>query len=107
MTEAPSMSELLGADAPSNWGKWGADDEIGALNYLTADEVLRGVRHVRSGQAFTVQRLIGDPNGDPLWPGRSPAERTMILDESSWDAADPPAVPGGPHYADDKYNAFL
>jgi kynurenine formamidase len=101
------MRELLGDDAPSNWGKWGADDEIGALNYLTAEEVLRGVRHVRSGQVFTLQRLIGDPNGDPVWPGRSPAERTMILDESSWDGADAPAFPGGLHYADDKINAFL
>src|SRR6478672_8533653 len=107
MTEAPSMRELLGDDAPSNWGKWGADDEIGALNYLTAEEVLRGVRHVRSGQVFTLQRLIGDPNGDPVWPGRTPAERTQILDESSWDGADAPAFPGGLHYADDKINAFL
>ena len=29
-----ALSRLL-ADAPTNWGKWGADDEIGALNYLT------------------------------------------------------------------------
>ena len=29
MPDAPSMNELLGADAPKNWGKWGPDDELG------------------------------------------------------------------------------
>jgi kynurenine formamidase len=83
------------------------DDEVGALNYLTADEVLRGIQHVRKGEVHTLQRLIGDPKGDPVWPGRTPAERTQVLDESSWDGADGPAFPGGLHYADDKINAFL
>jgi kynurenine formamidase len=106
MTEAPAMEELL-ENAPSNWGKWGDDDEVGALNYLTAEEVLRGVRHVKSGDVFTLQRLIGDPKGDPVWPGRKPAEREMILDESSWDGDDAPSFPGGLHYADDKMLAFL
>ncbi|GAB3789761.1 cyclase family protein [Nocardioides ungokensis] len=106
MTEVPTMDELL-KDAPTNWGKWGPDDEVGALNYLTAGEVLRGVQHIKSGQVFTLQRLIGDPLGDPVWPGRAPAERTQILDESSWDGADAPQFPGGLHYADDKIDAFL
>ena len=106
MADVPTMDELL-ADSPTNWGKWGADDEVGALNYLTAEEVLRGVQHIKSGEVFTLQRLIGDPQGDPVWPGRTPAERTQILDEASWDAADAPAFPGGLHYADDKINAFL
>ncbi len=106
MSDAPDMQELL-KDAPSNWGKWGDDDEVGALNYLTADEVLRGVQHIKSGSVFTLQRLIGDPNGDPVWPGRSPAERTQVLDESTWDGDDAPAFPGGLHYADDKISAFL
>ena len=106
MTEVPTMDELL-KDAPTNWGKWGPDDEVGALNYLTAEEVLRGVRHIKQGSVFTLQRLIGDPKGDPVWPGRKPAVRTMILDEASWDADDAPQFPGGLHYADDKIDAFL
>jgi kynurenine formamidase len=105
-TAVPDMKDVL-ADAPTNWGKWGDDDEIGCLNYLTADEVLRGVRHIKSGRVFTLQRLIGDPKGDPVWPGRTPAERTQILDESSWDGEGAPQFPGGLHYADDKINAFL
>ncbi len=107
MTDVPSMEELL-KDSPKNWGKWGDDDEVGSLNYLTAEEVLRGIQHVRTGAVFTLQRLIGDPKGDPVWPGRTPAVKTMILDESSWDeGAGGPAFPGGLHYADDKIDAFL
>ncbi|MDO5629023.1 MAG: cyclase family protein [Mobilicoccus sp.] len=103
----PSMDEIL-SDAPTNWGKWGDEDEVGALNYLTADEVMRGVKHIKQGEVFTLQRLIGDPKGDPVWPGRSPAVRSMILDEGDWDEGGKgPEFPGGLHYADDKIEAFL
>lgn len=104
---APDLTDLL-KDSPSNWGKWGSDDELGSLNYLGPEQVLAAVRLVTSGKTFTLQRLIGDPKGDPVWPGRSPAERTQVLDESNWDeGAGGPAYPGGLHYADDKINAFL
>ena len=106
MADVPTMDELL-ANSPTNWGRWGDADEVGALNYLTAEEVLRGVQHVRTGEVFTLQRLIGDPQGDPVWPGRTPAVRTQILDEATWDGADAPQFPGGLHYADDKIDAFL
>src|ERR1039457_3093076 len=82
MTDVPTMESVL-KRAAKNWGKWGEEDEVGALNYLTTEEVFRGVRHIKSGTVFTLQRLIGDPRGDPVWPGRTPAEKTMILDESS------------------------
>ena len=109
MTEAqpaPELTDLL-KDSPSNWGKWGPDDEVGSLNYLGPEQVIAAARLVTSGKTFTLQRLIGDPKGDPVWPGRTPAERTQILDESNWDGDDGPAYPGGLHYADDKINAFL
>ncbi len=110
MTEAqpvPDLTDLL-KDSPSNWGKWGEDDEVGSLNYLGQEQVLSAVRLVTSGKTFTLQRLIGDPKGDPVWPGRTPAERTQVLDESNWDEGrGGPAFPGGLHYADDKISAFL
>jgi kynurenine formamidase len=109
MTDAtvPTLGEVL-EDSPSNWGKWGPDDEVGALNYLGAEQVLAAAQLIRSGKVFTLQRLIGDPKGDPVWPGRTPAERTQILDEGDWDEGGKgPAFPGGLHYADDKINAFL
>jgi kynurenine formamidase len=109
MSEAPLMRDLLGTDAPSNWGKWGPDDEVGALNYLDAGEVLRGIQHVKSGEVFTLQVHMGrtDGPGDPVWPSRTPMQKEMILDEGSWDAEGAPAFPGGLHYADDKATMFL
>jgi kynurenine formamidase len=101
MAEAPAMKELLGDDTPSNWGKWGSDDELGSLNYLNAQEALRGVGAVQSGEVFTLQIKMGNPDGDPLWPGRAPMRRWNVLDESSWDSEDAPQFPGGLHYADD------
>ncbi|GAA4682966.1 cyclase family protein [Nocardioides nanhaiensis] len=103
---APDLTDLL-ADSPSNWGKWGPDDEVGSLNYLGPEQVLAAAGLIRTGKTFTLQRLIGDPKGDPVWPGRTPATRTQIMDESTWDAADAPQFPGGLHYADDKIDAFL
>lgn len=105
-TEVPRLEELL-ADAPSNWGKWGPDDEVGSLNYLGPEQVVAAASLIRSGKVFTLQRLIGDPQGDPVWPGRTPATRTQIYDESTWDRDDAPQFPGGLHYADDKIDAFL
>ncbi|MGA2409446.1 MAG: cyclase family protein, partial [Candidatus Binataceae bacterium] len=39
-------------DLPKNWGRWGANDEIGSLNFLTDKEVLRGVKAVQQGKVF-------------------------------------------------------
>ncbi|MEW2398100.1 cyclase family protein [Streptomyces sp. NPDC046862] len=103
---APSLDELL-AQAPSNWGKWGPEDEVGGLNYLGPEQVVAAAALIRSGKVFTIQRLIGDPKGDPVWPGRTPAVRTQIMDEATWDRQDAPQFPGGLHYADDKIDAFL
>ncbi|AUM16426.1 MULTISPECIES: cyclase family protein [Rhodococcus] len=109
MSDAPSMRELLGDDAPSNWGRWGADDEIGALNFLGTKEVLSGIAEVESGDVFTLQIHMGrkEAPGDPLWPSRSGIDRRNTLDESSWDGEDAPQFPGGLHYADDTATLFL
>lgn len=37
-----------------NWGKWGPDDELGTLNYITPDKVVRATRLPRSGKAFSL-----------------------------------------------------
>ncbi|MGW4398029.1 cyclase family protein [Amycolatopsis nivea] len=103
----PSIGELL-AGSPDNWGRWGPDDEVGALNYLTRQEVLRGAAEIKTGETIVLQRLIGDPDGDPVSASRTPARHTMTVDESSWDpGGTAPAFPGGLHYADDKIDAYL
>ncbi len=102
-----TIAELLGDDAPKNWGKWGPDDEVGSLNYLTQAEVLRGVAAIRSGQTFTLQVPIGQPDHpDLVHPTRTGAVRTPVMDEGFFQrgAEEPPT---GHHYADDKIEMFL
>jgi kynurenine formamidase len=36
----------------SNWGRWGADDELGTLNFITPDKVRRAAGLVRHGKVF-------------------------------------------------------
>lgn len=104
--QVPSAGELL-KDQPRNWGRWGADDEVGALNFLTRQEVLRGVRAVTQGKVFTLQIQMGHPDGDPVWPGRKESQRANVVDEGVYLAGKGPQYPGGLHYADDVMFLYL
>lgn len=99
---AASVSDLL-ANAPKNWGKWGAEDEVGSLNYLTPEHILEAVRTVKTGKVFTLQIRMADPAGDPVWPGsgRAGALRMNVVDEAHWACDKGPNYPGGWHTADD------
>ncbi|PKW25979.1 cyclase family protein [Phycicoccus duodecadis] len=110
MDQPRTISDLLGPTPPSNWGKWGPDDEVGSLNYLTADEVLRGVGSVVTGEVFTLQVPIGSPDveGDPVWPNRTSAVRTPVMDEGFFQRGEAPEVPADGHrWADDRIDMFL
>lgn len=94
------LTNLL-ADSPKNWGRWGPDDEIGSLNFLTVEEVLRGIRSVERGKTFPLAIQIGAPKGDPLWPGRSPAGHYMCQDKGSYESGKTCPELGGVEFADD------
>lgn len=42
----------------SNWGRWGADDQLGTLNFITAASRLRAVGLVKSGRTVSLAREI-------------------------------------------------
>lgn len=101
-----SVSELLD-EAPKNWGKWGEDDQVGALNYLTPAEVLRGSKSVKSGKVFTLQSPVGSEKGDPVTPSRHGAIRKQTVDVNSFRNGDRDINPGGTKWADDYFEMFL
>ncbi len=112
MTDAPrptTIAELFGPNPPSNWGKWGPDDEVGSLNYLDAAQVVRGVGAVHTGEVFTLQVQIGSERSatDPVWPNRTSAVRTPVMDEGYFQRGEVPEPRGGHHYADDRIDMFL
>jgi len=42
----------------SNWGRWGADDEVGAINLIDASKRLEAINLVRSGRTVSLSRPI-------------------------------------------------
>ena len=39
-------------DRLSNWGRWGADDQLGTLNFITAETVKHAATLVKQGKIF-------------------------------------------------------
>jgi hypothetical protein len=59
-----------GEDEPAlhNWGRWGADDERGAANYLTPERIVAAARLIETGKTFSLAIPL-DEKG-PVYPGR-------------------------------------
>src|SRR5690606_37239789 len=83
-----------------NWGKWGPDDEIGTLNYVTPDDVTAAARLVRKGSVFSLA-LEFDREGPQkgLWGNRYNPIHTMLATGTDAVAGNQDA--GGLRYADD------
>lgn len=97
---ASYLSGVL-AGSPKNWGRFGPDDEVGGLNFLDAEEVLRAVGAVRSGKQFTLGLRVGASGGDPDFPGRMASSHFMVQDKGSYEAGKVDPVEGGVEYAED------
>ena len=55
----PSEDEVLSYfDKFSNWGKWGADDELGAPNYITPAKVKQAIATVQEGTRISMSRTV-------------------------------------------------
>jgi kynurenine formamidase len=78
-----------------NWGRWGPDDERGALNLVTDDVVLRAAPAIRTGKVYSLALPIS-PTRTPAVFDRPPPERfTRTAPGDSPDAgggADRPSV---------------
>jgi kynurenine formamidase len=69
----------------SNWGRWGPDDERGALNHIGGPEVVRAAGLVREGRTVSLSRNFPtQPGPENPWP----AQHHMVI------AGDDPCVPG-------------
>jgi kynurenine formamidase len=73
----PELKEL--AAKVSNWGRWGADDELGTLNLIDADAVRRGVACVREGRLLSLALRL-DQHSPQIGsvPGRINPLHTMV-----------------------------
>jgi hypothetical protein len=46
----------------SNWGRWGKDDQIGTLNHVTPEDIVKAARLIRTGKVFALGIPL-DSNG--------------------------------------------
>lgn len=62
---------------PTNWGRWGADDERGTLNLLTPAVVQQAGGCIRSGRVYSLGLPISQ-SGTPVVGYRNPPQRLTI-----------------------------
>jgi kynurenine formamidase len=67
--------------AGSTWGDWGPDDELGRLNLLTRDNVLKGVAEVKEGRTFCLSLPLDYPGGNAVSPRRHPPQLSPTVRE--------------------------
>jgi kynurenine formamidase len=74
----PEGAIALSAKRNSNWGRWGADDVLGTLNFLTEDKRVEGAGLVRRGVSFSLAQSF-DMNGPQKgWRRRTNPVHTML-----------------------------
>jgi kynurenine formamidase len=86
-TPTPERLEEL-YEQCSNWGRWGDDDELGALNLLTPQRRTAAMASVRSGRSIS---LANDLPKVPSAENPFPAHHHML---ASGDALDSNGIPG-------------
>lgn len=94
------------AERCKNWGKWGPDDEIGTLNYVTPEDIKAAAQLVRTGRVFSLG-LNFDSNGPQkgLWGNRFNPIHTMLATGTDAVAGNQDA--GGLRFADDSVSMPL
>ena len=56
----------------SNWGEFGDDDQLGRMNYVTAERRLAALNEVKTGEVFVLSHPLDKPGGTVLNPNRKP-----------------------------------
>ena len=65
MTQAPTLDEIVSyIRERRNWGRWGDDDQRGAINLITPEKRVQAAGLVRSGRSVSLSRDF------PVTPGR-------------------------------------
>lgn len=71
-TPARPAARWVRRPAGSTWGDFGPDDQLGRLNWVTADKVRQGAAEVREGRTFCLSLPLNLPGGNVLNPRRHP-----------------------------------
>ena len=62
----PTEEELIGyMSSLSNWGRWGADDQLGTLNLITPEKRAQAGRLIRDGVSVSCAQANNSGSGCP------------------------------------------
>ncbi|MFJ8962413.1 cyclase family protein [Lentzea sp. NPDC102401] len=79
MNRADPESAIAEAAATcSNWGRWGADDVLGTLNFLTEDERRAAAALIRKGASFSLSQRFDMDGPQKGWRRRTNPVHTML-----------------------------
>ncbi|WP_454786347.1 cyclase family protein [Mycobacterium antarcticum] len=68
------------ADDVRNWGRWGDDDEIGTLNFITSDKVAEAAGLVRKGRVISLGGDFGSSGPQGAFKFRQNPVHVMTVD---------------------------
>ena len=72
-TRKLTMNDIrAAADRLKNWGRWGAEDEIGTLNFTTPEDIVKAARLVQKGKVMSLA-LAYDAKGPQGGKSKYPA----------------------------------
>jgi kynurenine formamidase len=74
----PEGAIAAAAERCSNWGRWGADDVLGTLNFLDEAKRLEGARLVRRGVSFSLAQSFDMDGPQKGWRRRTNPVHTML-----------------------------
>lgn len=74
---------------PSNWGRWGDDDEMGTLNLITAEVRARAVGEARTGRTVALAKAVA-PTPYLLGPAAQPTSGPTALQQAMLFTGSPP-----------------
>ena len=103
MTQLPDDVAALAAKV-SNWGRWGTDDEVGTLNHITPEKLVRAATLVRTGKTFSLAIPL-DQKGPQAGPIRVNPIHTMTA--TGCDDVPPLEMGAGARYTDDVMFLYL
>ena len=84
-----------------NWGRWGPDDELGTLNFITPEKVVRACHLAKRGKSFGLA-IPFDSRGPQAGGGaRFNPVHVMVATGTDAAAGAQDGIPGGFRYADD------
>src|SRR3954468_24036961 len=74
----PESAIAEAAERCSNWGRWGADDVLGTLNFLDEAKRIEGASCVRRGTSFSLAQSFDMDGPQKGWRRRTNPVHTML-----------------------------